>query len=292
MTLSKIFIFLFLIVFSYQNSLSDREVCSQANKNECKSTRMTDSNIECCKSTNLDINTFKSEEVCTAFHKNEIADELIELAPKQYREIMGFVLTLFKASYSYDEPSKVTIDCNSKTFTVNYKLGEVTSEEKEILNNNNHCLKLYYEGLIDLNPDMSSFLDKRVITKEDCSNAVFLPSTKDSVTCAYASFDFELEDETTKHYTSCLYIAKYSFNNKALDQFLIDTFSEYKTINETAIKSFKIEISDKSGKSIIYDSETLSFNPESSTASSSNKSKGELIGMSKFLSLILIISLL
>lgn len=132
MRLPKIFIFLFLIVFSYQDSEDDEERCSKANVNECQSITMTDSNIECCKYTYLDIKASQSQEGCTSIVLNEINDEVIELSSKQNKEVDGFYYTLVGKSYSDYQPTKITINCKSKTFTIDYSLGTFTNEEIEI----------------------------------------------------------------------------------------------------------------------------------------------------------------
>jgi len=47
MTLSKIFIFLFLIEFTYQEN-EDFERCSSAERTKCKSVQISDKHFECC----------------------------------------------------------------------------------------------------------------------------------------------------------------------------------------------------------------------------------------------------
>ena len=101
-------------------------------------------------------------------------------------------------------------------------------------------------------------------------------------TCAYASFDFLLLDGTSKSLTTCLYISKSSFDTKTLDQHLDSSFQTFTTVDGVTIKSYEVEITDKNGKSLKYDSvsKTLTSN------------KGELIGMSKIIVIILMIYLL
>ena len=99
-------------------------------------------------------------------------------------------------------------------------------------------------------------------------------------TCAYASFEFQLLNGSAKRLTTCLYISKSSFDTKTLDQHLDSNFQSFTSVDGMTIKSYQVEITDKNGKSLKYDSISKTL------------TKGELIGMSKIFSLILMICLL
>lgn len=86
-----------------------------------------------------------------------------------------------------------------------------------------------------------------------------------------------------KHVNTCLLITKSTFETKTLDQNSQQSFSSYSDINGVKIASYKIEINDKNGKSLTYDSKT-----KSSTTTSTSEGKGGFIEMSKLLALILI----
>lgn len=203
---------------------------------------------------------------------------------------MGFVYTMLGSSY-YDSFSfKQTYDCPSQKFTIDYNVGTYTSEEKEIFRNENYCLRLYYQGLADMGLISGSALnlEKKSITKEDCSNAVIFPSSQDYATCAYASYNFKLLDGSAKTLNTCLYISKSAFNTKELDQHLQMSFNGYTNVDGIKIQSFKIEINDKSGKSLSYDSQAGTL--AETTADTNNK--GEITRISIILTIMIMIYLL
>ena len=292
MKLYRQYIFLFLLIFTYQQKSSDLSNCMAANKNSCKSVSISDKNFECCEIlTDYYGNSYLSDmdlKMCYIFTTQKMTKDLIESTERTYREAYGFVSTLYgyDASYlsSYSISFKQTYNCPSQSFTIDYNVGTFTNEEKEIFKKDNYCLRLYYQGLMDMDllPEGTLNLQKKSITKSDCSNAVILPSSKNAATCAYASFEFKLYDGSIKTLTTCLYISKSSFDTKTLDQHLDSNFKSFTTVDGVSIKSYEIEITDKDGNSLKYDSisKTLTSN------------KGQLIGISKIISLILMVCLL
>lgn len=285
----KVVIFLFLIVLTYQDFQTDYEKClstdsNAADANNCKSVSLSN-NMECCQVfTEFQSSYVPNNYICSPYYKTKITQEQIQQVQEIYRETYGFTCT--NTGYFYSMNFKQTFDCPSQKFSINYNTGTYTDEEKQIFKQENYCLRLYYEGLIDLGLLQEGTLNLyyKEITKEDCSNAVMLPSSENIATCAYASFDFQLIDGSSKHLNTCLYIAKSTFDTKTLDQNTEQSFSSYTSINGMTITSFKIEINDKSGKSLSYDSKTGSFE-------STSNNKGGLIGLSKLLGLILIVCL-
>ena len=281
----KVFIFLFLIVFTYQD---DYERCSSAESTQCKSISISINNMECCQV----ISKFQSAYIpdnfiCSVYPTTKMTQEIIEQIEGIYRETHGLTCTMNGACHSIS--FKNTMDCPSQKFTINYDASTFTDEEKEILKKENNCFRLYYEGLYDLGliQSLNFNLQYKEITKEDCFNAVMLPSSKNFATCAFASYDFQLADGSTKNVNTCLFIPKSTFDTKTLDQNSQQSFSSYSDINGVTITSYKIEINDKNGKSLTYDSKT-----KSSTTTSTSEGKGGFIEISKLLALIFIIYLL
>ena len=294
MTLYQQYIFLLLLIFTYQqknNQLTnDASTCLAATKDRCKSVSLSNRNFECCQiKTDYYGNSYLSSfdySFCSMYTTQKMTRELIESAERIYREAYGFVMTTmgYDSSYfsSYSLSFKLNYDCPSQSFTIDYNVGTYTNEEKEVFKKDNYCLRLYYEGLMDMDliPEGILDLEKKTITKNDCSNAVVLPSSKDVATCAYASFEFQLLNGSAKRLTTCLYISKSSFDTKTLDQHLDSNFQSFTSVDGMTIKSYQVEITDKNGKSLKYDSISKTL------------TKGELIGMSKIFSLILMICLL
>jgi len=285
MTKSQLFIFIFLIVFTNQDLLENFKSCSEADKNQCKSVQLSDKNQECCLIySDSGLNTTEINYMCLNNYKMD--PEQMEHYKKRMEELHGFTRTM------NNDPSKAythTYDCPSQQYSVLYNYWGFTDEEKEIFKKDNFCLRLFYEGLYELNMLPNVNLEQKTITKEDCSNAAMLPSSKEIENCGFASLDYLLSDGSTKHFTTCIYISKYSFNTKKLDPYLQYMFSSWNKIDGKDVSSFKIDISDADGRSLKYDSRTQTLTSDSS---SSSNNKGELIGISKLLTLIVMIYLL
>ena len=293
-------IFALLIIIS-QLLLTNQDYNFDAcfkNQTKCKSVSLSDKDWECC-SVKADYygNSYlngKSISICGVFTKEKITKEEIRSAELLYRECYGFVSTLLGTDvYSSNMYYSIlmTYDCPSQSFSINYKLdNSFTSEEKAIFKSDNYCLKLYYQGLMDMNllPEGFLYLEKKEIQKSDCLNAKVLPNSEDYATCAYASFTFKLINGTTQPLSSCLYISKISFDTKNLDEHLSQSFNSYTKLSDVAIESYEIEIIDKNNKMLKYDSKTRMLTSNSSSVDSSKY----IIGINKIISIMLIFYLL
>ncbi len=294
MTLSKFIIFLFLVVFTCQQYETDLYKCITADENQCQSVSISNNFFECCQiftdyygNPTLENYDFS---MCLIYTTTKITQEIIQQAQNIFRESMGFSYTMIGSDYYNYYSFKQTYKCPSQTFTIDYNIGTFTNEELEIFRKDNYCLKLYYQGLADMGliPSGILNLEKKAITKDDCSKAVVFPSSQDFATCAYATYDFKLYNGSTKRLTTCLYISKNAFDTKALDQHLEQSFKAYSTIDGVSILSYKIEINDKNGKSLSYDSQTKTL----ASISSNSNNKEEITRISKLFILILMIYLL
>ena len=289
----EIITFTLLIIFSYESvdysSLygnSDINKCISSGTSSCKSVSLS-KNMECCI---INANYYGGYldgydfTMCSPNSKYKMTDDDIKASQQIYREAMGFTSTMidYSSSYLNSFSFKINFDCPSQSFTIDYNIGSFTDEEKEVFKDERYCLRLYYQGLsaLDLFDASILNLEEKTIQKSDCNNAVLLPSTKDIATCAYASFNFKLINGTIKPFSTCLYISKSSFNTKNLDQHLESSFEAYDYIDGVTIESYEIEITDKNNNKLKYDSLTNTL------------SKGELLGFTKILSILLMIYLL
>lgn len=278
----KIFICFFLLFLTnqdsnyYLNSLgnSDLSKCMASETSTCKSVSLSSKTLECCKiSTYYYKSSYSSGldfDMCMPYVKTKITESQIKSIQQVYREAMGFTL----ANYPYSDYSnyldyipsfKQSYDCKSQSFEIDYKVGTYTDEEIKIFKDDNYCLRLYYQGLMDLNLLQDGFLNinKKSITKSDCNNAILLPSTQNIATCAFGSFIFRLSNGKTQTLNTCLYISKNAFDTKTLDQHLESSFEQYTSINGTSIESFQIDITDKNNNKLKYDSTTKSLTKSS-----------------------------
>lgn len=293
--MKKIALFIIISQLLLTNQEYNFDACT-SNKTKCKSVSLSDKDWECC-SVKADYygNSYlngKSISLCGVLTKQKMTKEMIRSAELLYRESYGFISTLlgtdvYSSNNLYSFSFLMTYDCPSQSFSVDYKIGDsYTSEEKAIFKRDDYCLKLYYQGLMDINllPEGFLTLEKKEIQKSDCLNAKVLPNSEEYATCAYASFTFKLINGTTLPLSSCLYISKSSFDTKNLDEHLSQSFSSYTKLSGVAIESYEIEITDKNNKILKYDSKTKMLTSNSSSADSSKY----IIGVNKIISIMLI----
>ena len=293
--MKKIALFIIISQLLLTNQEYNFDACT-SNKTKCKSVSLSDKDWECC-SVKADYygNSYlngKSISLCGVLTKQKMTKEMIRSAELLYRESYGFISTLlgtdvYSSNNLYSFSFLMTYDCPSQSFSVDYKIGDsYTSEEKAIFKRDDYCLKLYYQGLMDINllPEGFLSLEKKEIQKSDCLNAKVLPNSEEYATCAYASFTFKLINGTTLPLSSCLYISKSSFDTKNLDEHLSQSFSSYTKLSGVAIESYEIEITDKNNKILKYDSKTKMLTSNSSSTDSSKY----IIGINKIISIMLI----
>ena len=200
---------------------------------------------------------------------------------------MGYSNSLIESSkdYNYFASYKTIYNCPSQTFTLDYTMKTFTKEERETYQKDNYCLRFYFQSLMEIrliSEDIYDFKAKKII-KEDCLNAVILPTSENIATCAFAKYIFKLSDGSSEQFTTCLLMNKKVFDNLKVDQNLEETFTTFRVINGTSITSFEIQFEVKNGKSIKYNSETKIL---------TSTSKGEKISISKLLTIILMVYLL
>jgi len=136
-------------------------------------------------------------------------------------------------------------------------------------------------------------LAKKTIIQNDCFNAVLTPTAENIASCAYASFTFKLVDGSTYPINTCLYISKSAFNTKELDKHLESYFQGYNNINDVPIQSYNIEISNKNGGKLSYDSQTRSLKDGiPGTNGNGNQNGDSFLQFSKSMGLCLLFTLL
>lgn len=135
-----------------------------------------------------------------------------------------------------------------------------------------------------------------------------MPTSKNYLTCAYATINFGLKKGENETYHSCVLISKSSFINKKLEYYLQNDFILYPTVVNSTIKNVEVEIVDKDNNKLTRDINNkiiveLSSNSEENTEeiiegndtpsnTSSSSSKGEYIRIYCLILIYLLISLL
>ena len=227
----------------------------------CSSVKMKSGVYQCCALNSIwiyyDVDgryyRTESDDICSIWVSQDFSDDQIKSMEESYKETMAFlryVYGIYFPSINY----KYT--CPKKTYTFNYAAGEYTQEEIEIIKDKNYCQRLYYEGLYELGY-VADFIgdEHRAITKDDCMNAKMLPNSNS--TCAYASFVFIFDDMTKQKVSTCLFVSSSSFQTKSLDQALESDFSKFSFSDfgdDKAVQSFEVEITNKNGNVLKYDS--------------------------------------
>ena len=191
------------------------------------------------------------EDMCLAW-ASEMTDEQIKIFERSYQEVTTF-LNLF---YSYNLPRmKYTYTCPKKTYTFSYSEGSFTEEEKAIMKDKDYCLRLYYEGLHAFDGIFPFMIDSdRTITKDICMNGKTLPNSGN--TCAYASFNLKLLNGKTEKIATCTLVNSAHYETKSLDESLKEDFEKIKSFKGEYVQSFDVEITDKNGDILKYDSLT------------------------------------
>ena len=174
---------------------------------------------------------------------------------------------------------------SKKTYSINIEPGTYTEEEINILKDENYCMRLYFTGLYELGVVSSLFVtERKEIKREDCMNAITLPNSKN--TCAFASFNFKLDDDTNQKVSTCLYISKTSLDTKNLDEFLKKQFESMASSSfgeDQTVESFEVEIADKDGKTFKYDSISGALIDETDENKSKNLKIFKLLLLSLFI---------
>ena len=149
---------------------------------------------------------------------------------------------------------KMEYTCPKNSYTLNYGQGSFTQEEIDIIKSENYCLRLYYEGLYQLGYVSDFVTNERTITKDICLNGLTLPNSKNS--CGYASFNFKLADGTTKTVSTCMMLSSAFYETKNLDKLLEEDFKQFNSFGDESIVSFDVEMTNKDGKVLSYNSLT------------------------------------
>ena len=236
----------------------------------CSSVQMKNGLLQCCRYKlevwyySEDSEKYENDEdqdFCSTW-ASEMTDEQIKIFERSYQEAMSF----FNIVYSYHLPRmKFTYTCPKKTYTFSYSEGSFTEEEKAIIKDKDYCLKLYYEGLhvLDISPIIIE--SNRKITKDICMNGKTLPNSGN--TCAYASFNLKLLNGKTEKIATCALVNSAYYETKRLDELLEKDFKKIKHIDGEYVQSFDVEITDKNGAVLKYDSLTQSVTTTQISAS-------------------------
>lgn len=190
-------------------------------------------------------------DMCNIWISQDFTQDQIESMQGSYQE----AITFFSIVYNLHIPDyKMEYTCPKNSYTLNYGQGSFTQEEIDIIKSENYCLRLYYEGLYQLGYVSDFVTNERTITKDICMNGLTLPNSKNS--CGYASFNFKLADGTTKTVSTCMMLSSAFYETKNLDKLLEEDFKQFNSFGDESIVSFDVEMTNKDGKVLSYNSLT------------------------------------
>ena len=245
--------------------ISDKEFtrCSRTSVNRCKNFQISPrKGYECCK-TNIEylgynariLNTINPHSRCSVLSKEIETQDDVDEYECFYKEknAIDYLFDLDLSEYlSYH---KQTYDCPTKNITL-YSSLNITDEEKKIIQSENYCQRLYYMGIgdIDFSIAKTNNLKKKILSKEDCFNALILPKSEKYLTCAHVSIKFKLNNGTIIPSQTCAITTKRSFKKNKVDGYLNkNNFSSKEvTIDNVTIDSYEMEIIDKDDNKLSY----------------------------------------
>ena len=222
----------------------------------CSQVPMKSGIYQCCR-TRISSSYYNSyqngwiHDVCNIWISQDFTQDQIESMQGSYQE----AITFFSIVYNLHIPDyKIEYTCPKNSYTLNYGQGSFTQEEIDIIKSENYCLRLYYEGLYQLGYVSDFVTNERTITKDICLNGLTLPNSKNS--CGYASFNFKLADGTTKTVSTCMMLSSAFYETKNLDKLLEEDFKQFNSFGDESIVSFDVEMTNKDGKVLSYNSLT------------------------------------
>ena len=278
-TLSFFLLFLLvsqIIAQNYENLQQDITTCiSHNDKTTCTNVELSSGIYQCCLVATTAYTNYGA--YSTSFCSVQVTPiktfkEVMEMESTKalYKEIWGYVSNVVVPGASKGK-TEMVYTCRDGTASMRFGFDTYTSEELEVLNDDNHCLSYFY-----------SFQDEEP-AKEDCFEAVILQSSKDAgLTCGYYEFNIKYSDGTSKTYKTFNLFNSEATSKGQLDDKSKESFETYitsvKEDGKTVI-SYKVVLSDDKGNSVVYDSLTKSI-------SSSSTNSGAMTSLFKYLLLI------
>lgn len=224
----------------------NEEIChnSGTDKNQCKATKLTDGNFQCCyiKSTNSQ----GTEEECNVFPypAKDVANmvKFQEFSPLM-KEYIGF--SVYGPYGGGNEKEmleeirmKSDVSCKDTEMSVQLGYDEYSEEDKKILKSEDYCMQYYINSL--LNGGQS---------KPDCKNGKVLESSKNSnIECGNLEIKMKIQGETQKVKTCFFY--SYNFYSNITPE-LFKNYFQAMILQQPGFDSYTMTFSDSNGENRI-----------------------------------------
>ena len=212
---TNLFLNLLIIFLSFQLIISDEKsdnfTCSNAEIDNCLSTRLSSENSMCClvEKTGILDEVKQTTKECIF----STLDEIIQVESyytKAFSAISKEIIRIGDQDYS----EKMLIYCKDRTILVDYELSE---DDKKILHSKDSCLCFYYK-----------FCDGETLTKDSCKNKKITKSSIDAgLECAYFTMINIISGETSNF---CFLLNSDIFTTKKLNFFIEDHLTSNKYI--------------------------------------------------------------
>ena len=212
---TNLFMNLLFIFLSFQLIISDEKsdnfTCSNAEIDNCLSTRLSSENSMCClvEKTGILDEVKQTTKECTF----STLDSIIQIE-SYYTKAFSAISKEIRGMGTKDYfPEKMLIYCKDRTILYDIELSE---DDKKIFDSKDSCLYFYY-----------NFYDGETLTKDSCKNKKLTKSSIDAgLECAYFTIINKISGKTSNF---CFLLNSDIFTTKKLNFFIEGTITNKNT---------------------------------------------------------------
>ena len=210
----KAFLFLSLIFFVFSEEEDDESICEKiATKDACLNQKLDSNDDYCCmfsyQYSEEEEETFTS---CTLYSKNYLGLLKDKKTMTVLREEVGFRTTRNPDAYEESEKynSKLKIECNDDSVEVDPNSFVFSQEEKSLFESENHCLSYFEKYLDGREKANDSICQKGTLTKN---------AADEGFICGFYNMTFKLGEGETKNYQTCFMVNNEDIKTGRLNSF-------------------------------------------------------------------------
>ena len=216
----KAFLFLSLIFFVFSEEEDDESICEKiATKDACLNQKL-DSNDDYCCMASYQYSEEEDEgelplDSCILYNKNYLGILKDKKTMAVLREEVGFRTTRNPDAYEESEKSnyKLKIECNDGSVEVDPNSYVFSQEEKSLFESENHCLSYFEKYLDGKDKANDSICQKGTLTKN---------AADEGFICGFYNMTFKLGEGETKNYQTCFMV-----NNEDIKSGKLSAFTKY-----------------------------------------------------------------
>ena len=212
---TNLFMNLLFIFLSFQLIISDEKsdnfTCSNAEIDNCLSTRLSSENSMCClvEKTGILDGVKQTTKECTF----STLDSIIQIESYYTKAFSAISKEISGMGTKDSFPEKMLIYCKDRTILYDIEFSE---DDKKIFDSKDSCLYFYY-----------NFYDGETLTKDSCKNKKLTKSSIDAgLECAYFTIINKISGETSNF---CFLLNSDIFTTKKLNLFIEDHITNKNT---------------------------------------------------------------